>query len=175
MKRALTFTLVLATALPLLGDDTKKAEGTKSKPAKAEQPASAQSTTAEPAAAGGDSPLVAAARRSNRLGRKSASPVITNETLKNAKGHVTTTTVDRPLNVPEPELGPEGKMIADNAKRAAEEQKARAEAAEKERKAAEAKTRARAEAAAAAEDGYDGTRDDADELIGPSEERPPQF
>jgi len=58
-----------------------------------------------------DSPMVAAAKRSNRLGKKPAF-VITHETLAlyRGGGHITTTTTPRTLNVPVPAPTPE--MIA---------------------------------------------------------------
>jgi hypothetical protein len=164
MKRALKIMLAVSLALPLAADEAKKADEKKAEPSVAQQQPAAQT----------DSPLVAAARRTNRLGKKSASPVITNESLKASKGHVTTSTILRPINVPEPELGPEGKLIQQKAQRAAEERKAREEAAAAAKKAAEQKAREAEAAAAAAEDGYDGSRDDADEFVG-QENKPPQF
>jgi len=86
MKRILVTTAMLALALPMLADEPKKSEEPK--------PAPAQTTTAQP-----DSPLVAAAKRSNRLGKKSTSKVITNATLKTSgqNAHVTTTETLRAL------------------------------------------------------------------------------
>ena len=83
MKRALT--IVAALMLPVLAvaaEDT----GTPPKPA---------------ASAAQDSPMVAAAKRANRKGRKPAN-VITNETLAKAGGsaHVTTTAQQRPFASP---------------------------------------------------------------------------
>ena len=71
MNRAMTSMLTLALlALPVLAEEAKKTE-----------------TPAQ------DSPLVAAAKRANRLGKKPTN-VITNETVKKSgnTGHVTTTT-----------------------------------------------------------------------------------
>ena len=62
-----------------------------------------------------DSPLVAAAKRSKRLG-KTPTFVITHETLAQYRsGHVTTTTVQRSVNVPEPEPTPEMKAAKQKA------------------------------------------------------------
>ena len=47
----------------------------------------------------GDSPLVAAAKRSGRLGKKPAM-VITNETLVRSGGHFTTTSDQKPITTP---------------------------------------------------------------------------
>jgi hypothetical protein len=88
MKRALT--ILLALALPLAADEVQ--------PAKTATGAAAEAQAVEP-----DSPLVAAAKRANRRGRKSTH-VITNETLKTvgANAHVTTTTEQRSLQMPKP-------------------------------------------------------------------------
>lgn len=163
MKRALC--LVVALALPLAAEETKQ------KPADAAprtQPAASQ---AQP-----DSPLVAAAKRANRLGRKPAAPVITNETLKQsgANAHVTTTSAQRPLvlppNLPAPRPTPE--MQADAAK--ATREKLLAEQAAKKQKADAENARKEAAAAAAVEDGYDGGQEDADEFAGQAPPPPPQ-
>jgi len=152
MKRVLC--LAVALALPLGAEE----KAPKPKPAPA--PAAPQ---AQP-----DSPLVAAAKRANRLGRKPAATVITNETLKQsgAGAHVTTTTAQRPLDLPPnlPAPRPTPEMQADAAK--AVREKAIAEQAAKQKKADEVKAAREGEAAAAVEDGYDGGRDDADEFVG---------
>lgn len=83
---------MLALALPMLADEPKKSEEPKPQPA--------PTTTAATTAAQPDSPLVAAAKRANRLGKKSASKVvITNDTLKSSgsNAHVTTTETLRAL------------------------------------------------------------------------------
>ncbi|HET7712852.1 MAG TPA: hypothetical protein VFL80_13040 [Thermoanaerobaculia bacterium] len=62
-----------------------------------------------------DSPLVAAAKRTKRLGKTPAF-VITHETLAQYRsGHVTTTTVQRPVNIPEPQPTPEMKAAKEKA------------------------------------------------------------
>ena len=150
MKHALC--LVVALALPLMSEEEKQ------KPAPA--PAAPQ---AQP-----DSPLVAAAKRANRLGRKPAAPVITNETLKQsgAAAHVTTTSAQRPLDLPPnlPPPRPTPEMQADAAK--AVREKVLAEHAALKQRADAETARKEAEAAAATEDGYDGGREDADEFAG---------
>lgn len=163
MKRALC--LFVALALPLAAEETKP------KPADAAprtQPAAAQ---AQP-----DSPLVAAAKRANRLGRKPAAPVITNATLKQsgANAHVTTTSAQRPLVLPPslPAPRPTLEMQVDATKAA--HAKALAEEAAKKLRADAEKARKEAEAAAASEGGYDGGRDDGDEFAGQAPPPPPQ-
>ena len=96
MKRALTM-LTAVVALPLLADEPAKTTAStateKRAPAVISAPAQQQQT---------DSPLVAAARRTNRLGKKPVN-VITNENLVKANsgsGHVTTTTQQGTLNLP---------------------------------------------------------------------------
>ncbi len=82
MTRAMTSMLTLALlALPVLAEEPKKTE-----------------TPAQ------DSPLVAASKRANRLGKKKPANVITNETVKKsgATAHVTTTTNPAKLPAPPP-------------------------------------------------------------------------
>ncbi|HEX8411185.1 MAG TPA: hypothetical protein VF883_20155 [Thermoanaerobaculia bacterium] len=161
MKRALCLFVVLA--LPLAAEETKQ------------QPADAAPRTQPAPQAQPDSPLVAAAKRGNRLGRKPAATVITNETLRQsgANAHVTTTSAQRPLvlppNLPAPRPTPE--MQADAAKAA--RNKVLAEEAAKKQKADAEKAGKEAKAAAAAEDGYDGGEDDADQFAGQAP-KPPQ-
>ena len=145
MKRALV--IAVALALPLLGEEPKQ-------------------QTPAPQVAQPDSPLVAAAKRANRKGKKPAY-VITNETLKQsgAGAHVTTTAAQRAIQLPPylPPPTPTPEMAAiqerDRQKRAAAAQAAQVKKAEEEQ------TRKAEQAAAAAEDGYDGTQDDASELV----------
>lgn len=166
MKRALTLSMALALALPLAAGDEKKT---------APEAAPATATQPQPAAPQQDSPMVRAAKRSNRLGKKSTSRVITNETLKDSKGHITTTKVQPELNTSPVELTPaqlEEKMAAS---RKAEEARARVIGAEAEKKAAEEKKRRTAEAAASAEEGiYDNLEDDPSAAGQPTEEAPAQ-
>lgn len=139
-SRLVTVTMALI-ALPLIADEAKKSE---SKPA------------AAPAAQVQDSPLVAAAKRSKRLGKAPAN-VITNETLKQtgANAHVTTTEKEVPVYMP-PEPTPSPEQAARRNQRlereAAENVKAQRE--EQAKKAAAARERQAAAAAAAAESGY---------------------
>jgi len=126
MKRTLATTLTLALALPLLAEEAKKAEETP-KP----QPA-----------AQADSPLVAAAKRANRLGKKSTSKVITNQTVKEsgANAHVTTTSKQTSLDavIKQDPPAPTPEMVA--AKKIAERQKLEAEEAAKKREADQKRT-----------------------------------
>jgi hypothetical protein len=118
MKRTLATVLTLALALPLLAEEAKKSEET-------------------PKTAPADSPLVAAAKRSNRLGKKPSSKVITNQTLKTsgANAHVTTTSSQTSLEpmLKRPAAKPTPEMIA--AEQAAQRRKAEAEAAAKKQEA----------------------------------------
>lgn len=170
MKRALTIVLVLA--LPLMAEE-KKAE--EKKAANTTATTATTSTAAEAQAAQPDSPLVAAAKRANRLGKKPAY-VITNETLRTSGGnaHVTTTTNQPTIQMPKPlePPRPTPEMVAADAK--AKERKKLAEQAEKERLARQEQARKAEQEAAAREEGYDGMQDDASEFVG-SEPPPPQF
>jgi hypothetical protein len=81
MNRTLTFAMIFATAMPLLAAEPKPVV----KPAQPAPPA--------------ESPLVAAARRANRLGKKPAY-VITNDNLVTTGGHFTTTEQQIPFVTP---------------------------------------------------------------------------
>jgi hypothetical protein len=135
MKRALTIVLAMALGGVALADETTQPKA-----------------QAQP-----DSPMVAAAKRANRKGRK-ATNVITNETLAKSGGnaHVTTTATQQPFVAPKPYVAPSPtpEMVAQQERDAA---KRRAAAASDARaRAHEARQRTN-EAAAAAEDeaGYD--------------------
>lgn len=78
MNRALTFAAIFVVATPLFAADPKAI----SNPTQQVQP--------------GDSPLVAAAKRTHRLGKKPTN-VITNENLVTSGGHFTTTTQQAPI------------------------------------------------------------------------------
>ncbi|HEX6098527.1 MAG TPA: hypothetical protein VF432_19580 [Thermoanaerobaculia bacterium] len=164
MTRALTIILVLA--LPVLAEE-KKAEEKKAEQA---TPTAAAAPQAQP-----DSPLVAAAKRANRLGKKPAN-VITNATLKTsgANAHVTTTDKQAIFQMPQPLEPPRAtpEMIA---MKAQQEQRAKAaEQAEKDRKAKQEQEQKAQTQAVAHEEGYDGTQDDASEFTG-ANPPPPQF
>lgn len=115
MKRLLTLATVALVAVPLFAAEEKKQD-----------------------AAPADSPMVAAAKRTNRAASKRV--VITNEALKDSKGHITTTTIVTGINVPPPKPSPEVqhndrlKKEAENAAKQAEADKKK-EAAKKEREA----------------------------------------
>jgi hypothetical protein len=79
-----------------------------------------------------ESPLVAAAKRTNR--QKSTTPIITNATVKTSKGHITTTTITRIPVIPVPAPSAEVKHIEAQARIKAEAAKAEAEARAKEKK-----------------------------------------
>lgn len=130
MKHALSLTLaaLLSTpaSLPLLAGEPKKA----AEPQQQEQP----KTT--------DSPLVDAAKR-GRTSRAKKSVVITNESLKSSKGHVTTTTVEAAPVVAEPVLGPEAKLIAEKKRNEAAMKAREAQLAEEKKAAEEKRAKAR--------------------------------
>ncbi len=160
MKRAL---FVVALAFPLVAEEPKQQQ----------QPAPAQPAVQQ---AQPDSPLVAAAKRSKRLGKKPVAPVITNDTLKRAGGsaHITTTSTPQgmamPPVLPAPHPTPEMEAAAARAAR----EKALAQQAAKQKTAAEEQRMKAEQAAAAVEEGYDGTSEDAAEFAG-SAPPPPQY
>lgn len=176
MTRALTIILVLA--LPVLADEKKAGKAEKpaaSSTADATTTAATTTAAAEPQAAQPDSPLVAAAKRANRLGKKPGN-VITNATLKSSgtNAHVTTTDKQAIFQMPRP-LEPPRDTPEMVAAKAQQDQRAKAaEQAEKDRKAKEEQERKVQEAASAAEEGYDGSQDDASEFTG-ANPPPPQF
>ncbi|HVG23089.1 MAG TPA: hypothetical protein VND45_02945 [Thermoanaerobaculia bacterium] len=99
-----------------------------------------------------DSPMVAAAKRANRKGRKPAN-VITNATLAKSGGnaHITTTAHQAPIVLPKAPVAASAEVKAIQAR---DKEKRRAAAsAEAVKKAGESREQADAAAAAAAEDG----------------------
>jgi hypothetical protein len=149
--------VLLALALPLAAQETKPVQ----------QP---------------DSPLVAAAKRMNRKGKKPAN-VITNDMVRqsgtSSATHVTTTTTQGTLNLP-PRLPPTPATPEMNAiaLRDAEKKKA-TDAAAAQKASAQQASQKRARAAEAAENGYEDPPpgaagvDDAEELVGAAP--PPPF
>lgn len=152
MKRLFAFAAVAVISMPLMADEKAKA------PEKvAKQDSGAAIVPPEPA---GESPLVAAARRSRR--GKSTSVVITDEMVKKAQGRLTTTSSDYlPPSLPE--------KVEQPADAVANQQRAKARAdearrADEAKAAAEKETLRKARLAAAAEnldDGYDDGEDPA--------------
>ncbi|HEX7707193.1 MAG TPA: hypothetical protein VF701_12110 [Thermoanaerobaculia bacterium] len=128
MNAALVLSMIVLLAVPLSAGEPKKTEETNGQKA---------------AAATGDSPLVAAAKRSGRRG-KTPGYVITNETLKQQSGdaRITTTNTQQPLVMPSAPARPTPEMAA------AEEAKSRRRIAD-EAAAAEAKATAEREHRAA--------------------------
>jgi hypothetical protein len=169
MNRAWLLPLAFAAALPLLGQEPKsepkKSTDAETKAAPAETPA-----TATASEAGGDSPLVAAAKRAKRRSRKASTTVITNETLaqSGAHAHVTTTERQSEIRLPSEPTRPTPEMVhAKNREKSASEQQ---RAADERAKAQAKEDEKRAQKAAAAED---ATGDDADELLAGPEQKPP--
>jgi len=145
---AIAAALPIAVAMPLMAEEkAKSSETQKAKPAQTEAKAPAAPAATAPATE--DSPLVAAARRMNRLGKKPTN-VITNETLTKASGtaHVTTASTPlKPIVLPPPAgtPNPTPEMVA--AAKAAEERK-KAEAAAAQKTKAEEARRGRVETGA---------------------------
>jgi hypothetical protein len=168
MKRAIGV-IAVALALPLGAQEKTDKTAT----AAAGQPpvAGQAAQSAQP-----DSPLVAAAKRANRLGRKSKSDVITNDSVKSSGGtaHVTTSSAPSAMHAPKPmePARPTPEMVA--AEEAAKLRKKLAEETLQQKAAREEKTRKQERAAAATEQGYDGTEDDASEFAG-TQPPPPQL
>jgi hypothetical protein len=145
MKRLLAIPAMVLLTLPLAGEEAKA-------------PKTAPKTIAEPAAnAPAESPLVAAARKTRRGAGKSI--VITDDSVKKSKGHVTSTTiVYTPPAIPEKAAEPaDVVMLKDRTKKQEETQKTAATAkAAEEKKQKELARRARlAENAENAEEGLD--------------------
>jgi hypothetical protein len=186
MKRLVTLALAAVLTFPLVADEPKKTEAA----APAEVTAVPADAAAAPAEAPGaeataqpvkqpaddvvspnDSPLVAASKRAKRRNRKPSSEVITNETLKTSKGHVTTTKSQHPVNVPAPKLTPEEQRLQEKKELAAHEAKLRTIGEAEKKKEEEAKQRKRAAAAHAAEEGmHDNLEDDPAMLEAAAEE-----
>ena len=137
MKRLLIIATSALLAIPAFGEKTE------------EKAAETKAAAVQPAQPATDSPLVAAAKKSNRGAKKSI--VITNDDLKNSKGHITTTTQSRSLNVAEPLPTPE--MV--HAEKQAKIRALEAEKAAKDQAAKKAEETKMARAAAAAEDADD--------------------
>jgi hypothetical protein len=154
MKKVLTISTAALFALSVFADDAKKTTTTNTK--KATAPAVTGTVLdAQPSqVTSADSPLVAAAKRSSRKGKKPTN-VITNETVKKpSKAHVTTSHNVVPLPVLPPASGPtEDQLRKEKADREYAANAAKL-AAEKKQKEKEARERRMAAAAAAAESDY---------------------
>jgi hypothetical protein len=183
MKRALMILAVAAT--PLLAEEPAKTSAastatatTTAAPATA-RPQVISAATASPA----DSPLVAAARRTNRA--KKSAIKITNATLGkygSTGARITTTSRQEPIVMPAPlpESAPTPEMIY-----AAEREKKRQAATEEASKKSKEDAEKRRKAAAAAERAEEGMYGETDADAGygdgtetpqaPKEKKPPQF
>ena len=145
MKRLLAIPAMVLLTLPLAGEEGKA-------------PRTAPKALTEPAPkAPVESPLAAAARKSRRGSGKSI--VITDESVKKSKGHVTSTTiVYTPPAIPEkPSQPADVVMLKDRAKKQEETQKKAEEAklAEEKKQTELARRAALAEAAENSEGGMD--------------------
>ncbi|HVE72064.1 MAG TPA: hypothetical protein VNI54_11910 [Thermoanaerobaculia bacterium] len=128
---------------------------------------------------GEDSPMVAAAKRANRKGKKPTN-VITNETLAKSGGnaHVTTTAKQAPFVAPKPYVAPSPtpEMVALKA-RDAEKRRAAAEASAQAKASERHQARSEAAAAAAEEGLYDDVDVDpaqAEKTQQDTSQKPPQ-
>lgn len=144
MKMLLLLPLAVLVSMPLHADEPKAQE--------------TASAAAEPAPA--DSPLVSAAKRANRLGKKKPANVITNESVKRSKGHITTTTVQHSVDVPKPQMAPSEAAALKKRQADREAARVRLTAEAKAREQEEAALAKRARAAAIAEEGYYENPDD---------------
>ncbi len=77
-----------------------------------------QTVLSQQASTIGDSPLVRAAKAAGHPGRKSSSPVITNETLVHEGGHFTTTSSQPPIPAGNSSPGPSFEQMAADVQRA---------------------------------------------------------
>ncbi len=129
------------------------------------------------AAFGEDSPMVAAAKRANRKGKKPTN-VITNETLSKsgATAHVTTTATQKPFAAPKPYVPPPPTpdMVAQQQREAAKKRAAAQAAAQA--KAEEAKSKSTEAAASGAEEAYFENDEETDpaQQTGTVDQKPPQ-
>ena len=147
MKRMLIVTAVSILSLPLSAEEKQ--------PAKTARPA----TTAPAETKRAESPLVAAARRARRGAGKSV--VITDDTVKNSTGRVTSTTIVYTPDVPKD--APSDEVAANKQRTKAKEDEAKkAAAAAKEQKKKDAETARVARMAEEAEQGEDGFGGDVD-------------
>jgi len=103
MKRLILSAAAFALAAPLLAQQQPAPASAPAGQKPAEKPkVQAPASAPAPAAAATDSPLVAAAKRTKRTGKKV--PVITNDNLSKAEtsnAHITTTTNQRSVDIPE--------------------------------------------------------------------------
>lgn len=149
MKRALTLLpLLMLTIISAHADQPAAQDG--SGAARTDAANRQTSATSPPEQ---ESPLVQAARRA-RAGRKTSGVVITNETVTKSSGHITTTSKQHPVVVPQPEMRPLEAATLKAKSEATQKAQVRTIGEEKARRAAEEQTMRRARAAAAAEEGY---------------------
>ena len=170
MNKILTV-LAVAIALPLSAEEPAKQTEEKRKPVTLSAPAT-------PATGQPDSPLVAAARRSNRLGKKPTNLITNKDLKKGSDARFTTTENQGTLNLPAPS-GPTPEMVAAQKR---EEERRKREAAEQRKRELEEKRQAKiANAAERAEEGMYEDGDAEEESRGERDlqranaQKPPQF
>lgn len=168
MKRALT--ILALSALPVFADEPAK-KTTSAPAAEAARPTVISGATASAA----DSPLVAAAKRTNRGSKKSVHKITNANLGKYGSGsaRITTTEKQEPITMPaplaEPVQTPEMKVIAE---REAARKTAQVEAAKKQKDEADKRAKA-AQAAERNEEGMYGETD-ADAGYGDGQQPEPQ-
>ena len=121
--------IAISSCLALAALSLYAADPQTSKDTAAPQTTHTQTLLSSPQSAGlGDSPLVRAAKATNRLGKK-PSQVITNDTLVHQGGHFTTTTPEAQLALPSsrPAAGPGPEQLAADARKKKTEAAATAE------------------------------------------------
>jgi hypothetical protein len=175
MKRTLT-TIAAVLALPLLAEEPAKT-ATAAQPAQPGQP----TQISAPAPAPVESALVAAARRTNRLGKKPANVITADKLVKagTGSGRVTTTDAQAPIKLPAELNAPPRPTPEMEAARQRDAQRKLEEAKAQRLKEEEAIRRQRRDAANAAADeslyhadeGKRGSAEQQDE----EGQKPPQF
>lgn len=145
MKRFVTFVAAVVVAAPLLAQD-QSSPSSQQKPAEQPKPKAQPAATVTPAPAA-DSPMVAAAKRTKRTGKKVIT--ITNDNLSkdgSSNAHITTAKEGRDINLPEPDAALIEYRNAPARDKAIKEQQAQA-AAEKAKRDAKKDEKLRAAAA----------------------------
>lgn len=157
MRHLTALTAVALLALPLVADEAKpKTKTSTTKTQTQSAPPAEPRAVQAPAPTVEDSPLVAAAKRANRLG-KTPKFVITSETLVTSGGHFTTTEQQYDVSNAAPPPPTQAELAARRSAEARQRQmRVAAEAAkQREQQAAQERMRLVTEAADAADDAYE--------------------
>lgn len=137
MKRTMIVSLALLAAASLAAatENQNQQQTTTAKTDTAQTTTAPATTTTSAATTTADSPMVAAAKKTNRAAKKRV--VITNDSLKQSTGHISTASSQYPVDIPTPEKGAEQVAIETRAKekeRAAERDKIEKKRAEEKKK-----------------------------------------